>query len=366
MSRRLRSLRSRLILSHLLAVVVGLVTSAIVSRLLAPSFFDVHLRSMGETMMGMTHDMAASLETGFRTSLDQALIIAGLVAAATAVVAALFAARKVIGPLDAVRAATRRLASGSYGEVVPEPEETELAALASDVNQLAIALNTIETRRIQLIGEVAHELRTPLATISGYMEGLIDGVFPADEETFVTMASEAKRLQRLADDLDALSRAEEGSMQLQREPTDLAEILGAVTSHLRPQFEDQKTKLIVAAGPSIVALADRDRIAQVVTNLIGNALTYTPEGGRVEVRWRRAEGQAVIEIADTGKGMTPDEMRHVFERFYRADPTLPGGTGIGLTIARGIARLHGGDISVSSPGPGLGSTFEVRMLLMER
>lgn len=362
---RLRSLRARLVLSHLTAVIVGLVASAVVSRLLAPTFFDAHIRSMSETMMGMTHELTSSLEMGFRDSLDQALGIAGIVAGATAVVAALFAARRVIGPLDAVRAATRRLASGSYGETVPVPEEAELAALASDVNQLASALRTTEARRVRLIGEVAHELRTPLATISGYMEGLIDGVFPAEDETFATIATEARRLQRLADDLEALSRAEEGSFELRREPTDLARILKAVSSHLRPQFEDQITQLAVADGPSIVILVDPDRISQVATNLIGNALTYTPEGGRVEVRWYVDGTQAVFEVEDSGKGLTPDEMGQVFERFYRADPTLPGGTGIGLTIARGIVRLHGGDISVSSAGRGCGSKFQVRLPLTE-
>lgn len=147
------------------------------------------------------------------------------------------------------------------------------------------------------------------------------------------------------------------------EPTDLVELVGGVANRLRPQFEDQEVELTVASGPPLAVTVDRDRIAQVLTNVIGNSLAYTPAGGRVTVGTERVRDVGRVVVSDTGRGMTAEQIDLVFDRFYRADRSTTRGTGIGLTIARSLARLHGGDVTASSPGLDRGSTFAVTVPL---
>ncbi len=233
------------------------------------------------------------------------------------------------------------------------------------MNRLAIALGDTERRRVELISEVAHEMRTPLTTIDGYVEGMLDGVFEPTEEVLTAVAEETLRLKRLATDLSSLSRVQEGAMDLERERVDLGAITLAATERLRPQFDAKGVALDVGPIASLGVDVDVDvqRITQVLTNLLGNALTYTGAGGRVAVTVGRVGDSAVVTVADTGVGLTREDLELVFDRFFRvAGPRRPaGGSGIGLTIARSIARLHGGDVEAASPGPGRGSTFTLRL-----
>jgi signal transduction histidine kinase len=248
-----------------------------------------------------------------------------------------------------------------------EPGELELAELARDVNRLAIDLETTERRRARLISEVAHEMRTPLTTIEGYVEGLLDGVFQPDEEVLVAVGEEASRLQRLASDLGELSRAEEGSITLHLQVVELGALVTACATRLQPQFEEKGVVLDVTPGPHVRVEVDPDRIAQVLTNLLGNALTYTPAGGRVDVTLRRRGSLADVDVADNGIGLAADDLKLVFDRFYRVDghARAAGGSGIGLTIARGIAHAHHGDVAATSPGRGAGSTFTLGLPLAD-
>ncbi|HEX9642856.1 MAG TPA: ATP-binding protein [Acidimicrobiia bacterium] len=357
MKRLFGTLRARLLVSHLAVVAVGVLVLVVAGRSLGPVFVDDHLTSMGHMMQGMAAGEAAQLEEGITSAFNQALLWAAIIGAVAAMAAASFAAVRLLRPLEDVRRVARRLAGGSYHERVPLPQEEELAAVASDVNALAQALEETEQRRLRLVSEVAHELRTPVATLKGYMEGLLDGVFEPDPETLGAAVREARRMERLADDLSELSRTEEAGVELRLAPVDLARLAGEVAERLRPQFDDQEVNLTVDAGPELEVVVDRDRMSQVLTNLIGNALSYTPPGGRVEIRPRLEAGVARIEVSDTGRGLTADQAAMVFERFYRADRSVTGGTGIGLTIARSLARLHGGDVAAFSPGPSRGSTF---------
>ncbi len=361
------SLRLRLVLSHLFVVVVAVVATALLSRSLAGSFFEDHLADMAHdpSLGGMSPVMAESLRQGFTQSFGRALTIAAIVSAAAAALASGYAALRVLRPLEGVRRAARRLASGSYTERVPIPVESELAALAHDVNALGEALEKVEERRVRLISEVAHELRTPLTTIQGYMEGLLDGVFEPTEEIFAATAREATRLKRVAADLSTLSRAEESVMELVTAPVDLGAVAAEAAERLRPQFEGSDVALDVTRLGDLPVEGDHDRLTQVFTNIVGNALTYTPAGGKVEVLAQRQGADAVVTISDTGRGIDPEHLEVIFERFFRADRDAPGGTGIGLTIARRIARLHGGEVTAASPGLGQGSTFRVTLPLAE-
>lgn len=248
---------------------------------------------------------------------------------------------------------------------MPQPRAPELAALATDVNTLATALAATETRRTRLLGEVAHEMRTPLTSLNGYIEGLIDGIFEPTPEILGAASDELRRSGRLADDLSALSRAEEQGLDLKPAQADLAELTKQAATRLAPQFADRDVTLAVQTPDTLPVHADPDRITQVLTNIIGNALTATPAAGSVTVTARAADVRAEVTVTDTGVGLAAEDLDRVFERFYRApgQPRRSSGSGIGLTIARDIARAHGGDVTATSAGQGRGATFVLTLPL---
>lgn len=354
----MRSLRWRLVGSYLLVIGVGAATLVAVARWTGPRFFRGHMAGMGHRL-GDIGAMTADLDAAFATSLARALLVSVGVSTVAALLIGGLLARRILSPVERVRAATHRLAGGHYGERVEPPAEHELAALAEDVNVLAAALAETERNRMRLISDVAHELRTPLTSIEGYMEGLIDGVFPPTAETFASVADEAARLKRLAGDLSTLSRIEEGAVVLDVGPVDLSGLVAAVADRLRPQFLDADVRLVVAV-PAVTVPGDPDRLTQVVVNLLGNALTHTPPGGEVRVGAERDAASVRLTVADSGEGIRPEDLGRVFDRFYRGAGSAGGG-GIGLTIARAVARAHRGDITAASPGPGGGATFTVEL-----
>lgn len=379
------SLWVRMLTAQLLVIGLGAVTLLVLVQLLAPSFFSNDVQRMndmmmmdpdmmGNMMMGnmmgssssgfLTPGVEAGLQDAFDSAFRRALAISLAVAGVGAMAVTGFATWRILSPLQAVSRSTRKLAEGAYDQRIDPPAEPELAALANDVNALAATLQTTEQRRVRLISEVAHELRTPLSTIEGYLEGLLDGVFQPSEEIYAASGREVRRLKRLADDLSELSRAEEGTQPLALETVDLVSLANEVSGNLETQAQAKDIDLTVrAASQSIAVYVDRDRITQVLTNIVGNALTYTDPGGRVTVTVHTQGQSAIVEVADTGRGLTPEQLSVVFERFYRADHTGPGGSGIGLTIAQAITRRHGGDINATSSGPGKGSTFTLTLPL---
>jgi signal transduction histidine kinase len=355
----------RLFMSYAAVAVVGAGVAYLTIRLLAPPLFDHQVDMMNGAGMRMTTTTGSSVHAAFVSALNSALIIGVLASIAAAAIIAAFVTQRLLRPLNAVRDATRQIAAGNYHGTVPLPAEPELAALATDVNTLAHALADTESRRTRLLSEVAHEMRTPLTALDGYVEGLIDGVFPADPNTFASLSEELRRLHRLADDLSSLSRAEEQRLDLRPVDADLADLTRRAATRLAPQFDDAHVALIIKADQALPVHVDPDRIAQVLTNLLGNALLATPAGGSVTVTASRAGDRGEIIVTDTGVGLAPDDLERVFERFYRApaQPRRSAGSGIGLTIARGLARSHRGDITASSPGRGEGATFTLALPL---
>ena len=359
----------RLFISYAVVVVIGAAVTYVTVRLLAPTLFDQHMSMLGGDQMGMgmggQSGTAGSVHSAFLSALTTALLVGVLASVAAAGLAAAFVTSRLLRPLDAVRAATRRIAAGHYQASVPVPEVPELAALASDVNTLAAELAGTEARRTRLLGEVAHEMRTPLTALGGYVEGLIDGVFAPEPEILGAVSDELRRLGRLADDLSALSRAEEQRLDLHPADADLAGLARRAAERLAPQFADRQVTLVVHAAGPLPVRADPDRITQVLTNIMGNALTATPAEGAVTVQTRAAGQRAEVSVTDTGTGLAAGDLERVFERFYRApgQPRRSSGSGIGLTIARNIARAHGGEVTASSPGPGRGATFVLTLPL---
>jgi signal transduction histidine kinase len=382
---RQTSVRARLLWSFLAVALTGGVIFAVATRMLVPRLFD-HTMGQGQglgrpdgagsgsgtgggpggvgTGGGGTGGSGQIITiTGERDAVVSAVNTATAIALAAtllmALVLAIFLSRRGVRKLDALRAATRQLAEGRYETRVEPPRERELAALADDVNHLAATLAATEQHRAALIGDVAHEMRTPLTTMTGVVEGYADGLFTADELAS-TASSELERLHHLARDLAAVSKADEGQLSLSTAPGDLAEAARVVASRLQGQFDAKRVSLVLHADTPVPVLMDRERVVQAITNLVGNALAYTAAEGTVTVTAVTDvdADAATVTVADNGRGLHADDLTKVFERFYRADPAdHAGGTGIGLTIARAIARAHGGDLTASSPGRGLGSTF---------
>jgi signal transduction histidine kinase len=310
-------------------------------------------RGQGRT----TDPTEAQLTSALDESLVPALLFGVGAALITAAIVAMIVGTRLLRPIDELRAATRRMAAGDFVTPVPVPAEVELASLANDVNDLGEHLATIERRRTQLLGEVTHEMRTPITVIRGQTEGLIDGMITPSAEVFAGLADEASRLARIVDDLTLLSRADEGTLEIDVTDLDLGVVAADAAERLRPQFDYAEVDLVVEVGDlpePIPVRGDVGRLTQVLSNLLGNALAHSPTGGTVTVRCGRQNSLAFVDVIDNGPGIAADEIDHIFERFYRGSRPETGGAGrgIGLTIARSLARAHGGDVVVDSGGPG--------------
>lgn len=364
-----RRLRTRLFLSYAVVVASGALAMMLVGAVVTRTVYEHRIGGFGLGQgrgSGRNNQVSDPVdETQLTEALDASLRLALLAGTGAALVVAAIVAwvvgSRLLRPLDEVRAATRLMAAGDYSVRVEAPAEFELASLAEDVNVLGQHLADTERRRSQLLGEVTHEMRTPLTVIGGHLEGLVDGVLEPNATTFVLLADEAKRLERLVDDLTLLSRADEGTLTVDVRPMDLAEVVERVRARLAPQYEHAGVRLELRPAGPLPVLGDAQRLAQVLTNILGNALEHTPSGGTVTVRAGRDEA-TWVEITDTGAGIAPDQAEAIFERFHRV-PSASGrsGRGIGLTIARSLARAHGGDVTASSPGLGRGSTFRVEL-----
>ena len=372
------SLRLKLLISYLLVVIVGTVTLFVAISTLGPPLFIQQTQSMmsGQGMNGMmggggaaSASSAQALDNAFRAALMWALLYATLIAAVVASLLSLFVARQIARPIQRMSIATRRIASGHYAErveVAGPNRGDELGQLAASFNDMAGALEQTERRRVELVGDVAHELRTPVATLEGYMEGLLDGVVESSPETWAKLHAEADRLRRLVDDLQELSRVEARQIALRPGAVAPSAIASAAVERVRAQFEEKGLDLRAVVREGLPAVwADQDRAVQVLTNLLTNALRYTPAPGQVEVvveqvQARGAGREVAFRVTDTGIGLRRDELERIFERFYRVDRSRSrarGGAGIGLTIARALTLAMGGRIWAESAGPDTGSSF---------
>lgn len=353
---------AKLLLSYLVIIGVGMAVLIVASQFILPTSFSRHMgngKMMG--MMGGNSPMP-QLYADFRASFNEALLYATFAAILAALLLSLFYSRSMLKPVHDISLATQHITEGNYGERVQVNGSDELAQLALRFNLMAEKLDEVESMRRRLIGDVSHELRTPLTSIKGSMEGLMDGVLPADSETYQQIYLEADRLNRLVDDLQELSRVESRAYQLDLRPVDLVATMQTLIKRLAPQAETKhiSLNLDLASGlPSV--LADEDRTIQILTNLTVNALNYTPEGGKVTLSAKRLNNEVLVSIHDTGIGIPSEHLPRIFDRFYRVDKSRSrqsgGGSGIGLTIARALVEAHGGRIWVESEGDGHGSTF---------
>jgi len=247
---------------------------------------------------------------------------------------------------------------------VPVRSQDELGELATAFNQMSSDLARANALRRQMTADIAHDLRTPLTVITGYLESLRDGVLKPSPGRFDAMYSEAQHLQRLVEDLRTLSLADAGELPLNRRPTSPRALLEELAAAYEHRAAQAGVTLQVRANHYIPLIqVDPDRIKQVLSNLISNALRYTPTGGQISLTATRHDDQVLLSVQDSGMGITPEALPHIFERFYRGDPARPGQegeSGLGLAIARSIVKMHGGRIWAESD-PGAGSTFIIAL-----
>ncbi len=353
----------KLFISYLVIILVGIAALAITAEIQVPTAFNRHLSQMGGMMGGTGGGMMADLTTSFDRAVGEILLVSAAAAFLSAVVISTFVTRRIVRPIQEMKRASGRIADGRFDERVEVTGEDELGELGRAFNRMANRLAQTEERRRQLIGDVAHELRTPLSSLKSVMEGLEDGVLQPDARTTASVQKELGRLQRLVDDLEELSRAEAGQIPLVLERAEVAVFTTPAVERLASQFEEKGVALEVALPADLPPVrVDPARMTQVVLNLLGNALQYTPAGGRVTLSAAAGPDQLTLAIADTGIGIPAAYLPHIFERFYRIDKSRArtgGGSGIGLTISRHLVEAHGGTLQAASPGSDQGSVFTI-------
>jgi two-component system sensor histidine kinase BaeS len=293
----------------------------------------------------------------FRNYLS-ALLIAGGLAILLAAGLAAFLARRLAEPIGRVAEASRTLAAGKSPEPLPRERTEELSALADAFNEMATQLERAREAERSVLLSVSHDLRTPLTAVQGYAEGIEDGTLEPGAAATV-IAREAKRLERLVDDLLALARLRQGILEMRSEPVDLGAVLREAGERLRPQAEGAGVALAVESAGDGAVTADHGRVLQVATNLLENAIRVSPTGGTVEARI----GAGEFTVADSGPGIPPEEIERAFERFHLRDRLgrgSAGGAGVGLAIVRELTEAMGGSVAVASP-PGEGARFTVSL-----
>jgi signal transduction histidine kinase len=288
----------------------------------------------------------------FLRSLNRSLLLVAVIAGLAAVVLSLLLSRRVLGPVEALTAAARRMESGDLSQRVEVRSRDEIGELAHAFNAMAEGLARLEDLRRNMVTDVAHELRTPLSNVRGYLEAFRDGVMEPNPETIESIYEEAMLLNRLVDDLQEISLADARQLGLDRRPVEPGEMLRQAVNAAQGQAKARKIMLRLDL-PSELPLVEADsrRIEQVVGNLLDNALAHTAPGGEIVTAARSKAGEVEISVTDRGEGIAPEHLPHVFDRFYRVDKSrsrATGGTGLGLAIARQLVEGHGGRISVDS------------------
>ncbi|MBW7571468.1 HAMP domain-containing histidine kinase [Caproiciproducens sp. AGMB10547] len=302
-------------------------------------------------------------DIAFLNSLNSILIAVGVLSLIMALILGAFMAKRVSGPISKSIRAAGQIAKGNFQQRITESSGTrEMAQLTDTINHLADSLEKQQDLRKRMAADVAHELRTPLANLQSSMEAMLDGIWEPSEERLESCHEEIIRLNRLVGDLEKLERYEAENASLTISVFDLSGISQLILNNFESEFR-KKGIALHFEGKSVTVQADRDKITQVITNLVSNALKYTPEDGNVSVSVQESERGAELSVADTGKGIPPEDLPYIFERFYRADRSRnrrTGGLGLGLTITKAIVDAHGGTIEVVSEVD-RGTTFTVTL-----
>jgi two-component system OmpR family sensor kinase len=289
----------------------------------------------------------------FLTSVNRSILFAGLAASLVALLLGILLFRHFTAPLSTMKTAAAEFARGNLSRRIPANTRDELGDLATAFNHMADDLESAQTQRRRMIADIAHELRTPLTVVQANLEGMLDGVIPCDASHLAILHEESLLLNRLISDLRLLSVAESGELVLEKQPVEMSTFLPGLLDKFKPAALEKKIHLEHQLSPDLPrVLIDSDRIAQVVTNLVANALNYTPEKGSITLKATASHTAVEISVCDDGSGIPAEDLPLVFDRFYRVDKSRArksGGSGLGLAIARQLVEAHGGHIIAVSP-----------------
>lgn len=346
-----------------MALVAVALVSVLAAALTANLVTQSRVRSYFRECEGQGAHMGAGrgpTSEGALNALNEGFLIASLVALVLGVIMSFFLARELARPLSELTSAAEDIELGDYSRRVEARGGAEIEELAGAFNSLAESLQENETLRRNMVADIAHELRNPLASIKAQLEAVEDGVLEADSETVSSLAEDVDVLARLVDDLRQLSMAESGKMELQRLPVDVSGAVGGLYARFARELEQGKVRLLSDIEEGLPPVdADPVRLSQVLANLVKNSLAHTPEGGSIRVSARASGDDVEFSVEDSGTGIPPGDLAHIFERFYRAERArerATGGAGIGLAITRSLVEAHGGSIRAESE-PGMGTTI---------
>ncbi len=323
----------------------------------------VHSATVGTLVVTFPRPVTAVSVAQLRRRLLAAAVGVGLVAVVFGVAVAILAARRLTRPIDELTGAMHAVNAGQTEVRVGDlSSSAELQQLGAGFDSLAATLERQDRLRRTLMADVAHELRTPLSVLQASCEAMVDGVATPSRELATSMLQQVHRLGQRIADLDALTSAESAGLRLVGSPLSLDQVVLEVVETMRPRFDDAGVALTASLVP-VTVLGDRDRLYQVMTNLLVNAAKFTPPGGSTQVTVQRDRGEAVVHVSDTGTGIERDEIEHVFDRFWRGSGSAgTPGSGVGLAIVAELVRAHRGTVTVRSR-VGVGTDVEVRLPL---
>lgn len=353
---------TRLLVVQTLVLVASALTSWMVATAVGPGIFHIHLQRGGIPHLPTE---AAHVEEAFTSALLISLLVALVSAIVLALAVTWYFSRRLHRAIAAVADSASEVAAGRYSARIPQPGlGVEFDQLADTFNQLAHRLDTTETTRRRMLADLGHEMRTPLATLDAHLEALEDGVRTLDETTLGVLRTSTQRLGRLAQDISAVSQAQEGNLRIRYTQVSPRQLVDAAIQAASDGYRAEGVALVQNEATDARVSADPERIEQVLSNLLDNALRHTPTGGTVTVTSRANHRWVELIVEDSGVGIEPEQLTQVFDRFYRANTSRnqhQGGSGIGLTISKAIVEGHGGRISAHSAGNGTGTTFIVRL-----
>jgi len=294
------------------------------------------------------------------STLSRYMIWGGLLAIGIALIFTFVLSRYILSPIRVLTATAKKLGQGDFSQRVKIKNQGEVGQLAATFNSMASDLERLEKLRRNMVADVAHELRTPLSNIAGYLEAIRDGVITPDPKTINSLCEEAALLSRLVDDLQELALSDAGELKLIRQPENLAQLIKQSVASVQPKVMDKNIELSYDISDNLPPVnIDYHRISQVMRNLLANAIAHTPAGGKIHVTVNLQDSKVRVSVKDTGEGIPPGDLPNMFERFYRVDKSRSrsrGGSGLGLTIAKRLVEAHGGSIHVESE-LGKGSCF---------
>lgn len=358
---------TRLLLAQALVLGAGALTTWLMASAVGPGLFREHLQRAGDNH---TPAEVQHIDEAFTSALLISLTVAVLASVAAALVVSWYFSRRVQRSISTLTDAAAEISTGRFGtRVPPSALGAEFDTLADGYNTLAGRLEAVEATRRRMLTDLAHEMRTPLATVDAHLEAIEDGVRNLDEETMQVLRTSTGRLRRLAEDISAVSRAEEGKLEIHPRDLDAADVARTAANTAADQYAAKEVRLDAELVEGSTVHGDPDRLGQVLTNLLDNALRHTPPGGRVVLACtpvRSAAGSSRVQytVTDSGSGIAAEHLPHLFDRFYRIDMARDrghGGTGIGLAITKALVEAHGGSVSAHSAGPGTGATFTVQL-----